>query len=165
MHTRQVAGLPSQRQRLQRKIQGAALSSTTKEAALSALDRLPDGNMLCHGDFHPDNILMSSRGAIIIDWPDATQGNPLADVARTSLLARVAGLPRSTPGRWVLKSGRTLFHHIYLRQYLGRHAASRRELEAWLLPVAAARASEDIPAERHRLTALIDALLRERRGE
>lgn len=91
-----------------------------------------DGNVLCHGDFHPDNILMSPRGAVIIDWPDASQGHPLADVARTSLLARLAELPPGIPGRRALQYGRALFHQIYLRGYLKRQRARRRELDAWL---------------------------------
>ena len=162
MHTHQVSGLPSLRQRLERRIRSVTLSTRIKDATLSALDRLPDGHALCHGDFHPGNILMTSRGPVIVDWLDAAQGNPLADVARTSLLARVAELPPGTARRWVFQSARTLFHRIYLRRYLERHRASRGELDAWLLPVAVARVSEDIPAERRRLAALIDMLLRRR---
>lgn len=48
-------------------------------------------------DFHPDNVLLAARGPVIIDWPDATRGQPLADVARTSLLLRLGGLPPGWP--------------------------------------------------------------------
>lgn len=90
MHSREIAGFPLQRERLESNIQAAeVLPATTREAVLNLLRRLPDGNAVCHGDFHPDNIIMSSRGPIIIDWLTATQGNPLADVAKD--LAAPAG--------------------------------------------------------------------------
>jgi len=67
--------LPSQRQQLKTKILNAKpLSSSLKQAALAVLSKLPDGSFLCHGDFHPDNILMSKRGPIILDWVDAARG-------------------------------------------------------------------------------------------
>jgi len=130
-------------------------SAELKEQALEALERLPDGDALCHGDFHPDNILMSPRGPVIIDWPDATSGHPLADVARSSLLMRVGGLPPGTARRWLVESMRALFHAVYVRRYFGLRPGAREQLAAWQLPVAAARLSEDIPEERERVLALV----------
>ena len=70
--------LPSQRQRLEDKIRSAAvLPPDLRQAALRSLGQMPDGDRLCHGDFHPGNILMTAHGPIIIDWPDATRGNPM----------------------------------------------------------------------------------------
>lgn len=160
MHACAAPELPSLRQRLESKIRAAeALPADWKDAALQALDQLPAGGVLCHGDFHPDNILMTSQGAIIIDWPDATRGHPLADVARTSLLLQTGGLPPGTAQRWLIQSLRALFHAIYLKCYfrLRPTSASRRQLAAWRLPVAAARLSEDIPEERDRVLALVAA--------
>ena len=108
--------LPSQRHQLEDAIRNAkALPENMKEAALKVLDHLPDGNALCHGDFHPDNVMVSSRGPIIIDWIIATQGNPLADAARTSLLLRLGDPPPGTRGRWLINSGRGLYHSTYLK--------------------------------------------------
>jgi Ser/Thr protein kinase RdoA (MazF antagonist) len=81
------ADVPAQRTRLQRKINSAdALSVSLKASLLKTLDTLPDGNRVCHGDFHPANVLMSGKDANIIDWIDAARGNPLADVARTTII-------------------------------------------------------------------------------
>ena len=159
IHTRTLPELPSQRLRLESRIRGAEiLTVSTKDAVLRALGDLPDGSVLCHGDFHPGNILLSPRGAIVIDWMDASAGNPLADVARTAVLLRLGVLPPGTIGRWLLESGRILFHRVYLRRYIQLRPVSREQIAAWHLPVAAARLAEDIP-EQGRLLGLIQALL------
>jgi aminoglycoside phosphotransferase (APT) family kinase protein len=166
MHACLAPELPSLRRRLADKIRAAEpLSPGLKEAALNALDRLPDDNVLCHGDFHPDNVLMSQSGPIIIDWPDATRGHPLADVARSQLLMQVGGLPPGTTRRWLIQSLRASFRTRYLRRYFQLRPASREQLAAWQLPVAAARLSEDIPEERERVLALVKAGLSQPSGQ
>ena len=71
-----------------RKIERAqALPDDIRRRVLAALDTFPTGDRICHGDFHPGNILMTVRGEVVIDWIDVTRGNPLADLARTTILA------------------------------------------------------------------------------
>ena len=159
MHTRRILALPSQREHLQRKIRNVeALSPATKEAALKVLARLPDDSAVCHGDFHPDNILMSPRGPIVIDWMDATRGSPLADVARTSLLLQIgAPLGMSVPIRLMIESLRSVFHQTYLRRYMPLLSVSREQIAAWRAPVAAARLDDGIREEESRLVAIVEA--------
>ncbi len=135
------------------------LPAPTKETVLKVLGQLPEGSAVCHGDLHPDQIIMSLRGPIIIDWIDATQGNPLADVARTSLILQTGKVPSFIAGRWLINRFRGLFHSIYLRSYLQLRPASREQIAAWQLPVTAARLTEDIPEEKDHLLALIEASL------
>ncbi len=157
IHALPGAGLPAYRERLEGGIRAVqALPAHLKEAALSALARLPDGDALCHGDFHPDNVIMAARGPIIIDWMTAVRGNPLADVARTSLLLRLGALPPGTRGAWLIEIGRNLYHTIYLRRYLQLRPASREAIAAWQMPVAAARLNENVP-ENPQLLALVEA--------
>ena len=161
MHSREVPELPSQRRGLERAIQREdVLPVNTKEVVLKALEKLPNGSAVCHGDFHPDNIIMSSRGPIIIDWMAVKQGNPLADVARTSLLFQTAEVPPFIAGRWLINWVRGLSHSTYLKRYLQLRPASREQIAAWQLPVAAARLAENIPGEKDRLLALIEAKLK-----
>ncbi|HEX5596816.1 MAG TPA: alpha/beta fold hydrolase [Micromonosporaceae bacterium] len=50
----------------------------------------PAGRIL-HLDLHPDNIVLSSRGPVVIDWANAKQGPPAFDLAVSALvLAEVA---------------------------------------------------------------------------
>jgi aminoglycoside phosphotransferase (APT) family kinase protein len=156
MHACRPAGLPAQRERLQRKIQAAhPLPEALKRAALTALAQLPDDSVLCHGDFHPDNIMLATHGPVILDWTEATGGHPLADVARTTLMMRHAALPPHLPGRRLIEAGRMLWYQLYLRRYCQLRSVSPKQVEAWLLPVAAARLSEGIPEEEAPLLRLI----------
>lgn len=162
MHEKKVAGLPSQRQHLQRSIQSVpALTDQQKSTILKVLDSLPDNQILCHGDFHPDNVVMSAQGAMVIDWTTASQGNPLADAARTSLILQMGELPPGAPLfiQWMTRIGRGLFHQAYLRYYFQYHPADMQEFTRWQLPMAAARLGDGIPEERVLLLSIIDKLL------
>ena len=55
------------------------LSTEEKNAILSHLSTLERGSSICHGDFHPDNIIISKDRLITVDWITATIGNPMAD--------------------------------------------------------------------------------------
>ena len=152
LHACVTSDLPSGRRRLSAAIaDAAALPVSWKEAAWGALARLPEGAALCHGDFHPANIILSPRGPVILDWMDASAGHPLADVARTALLLQLGGLPPETPRRWMIILLRRVFYAAYLNRYLRRRAADRRVLAAWHGPVAAARLAEQVPGEERAL--------------
>jgi aminoglycoside phosphotransferase (APT) family kinase protein len=163
MHTHTMRELPSQRQQLAQEIrQASALPAEWTAAALAALDHLPDGNRLCHGDYHPDNVLMSPHGQIIIDWSEATAGNPLADVARTALIFRMGAPPPGGMSRLLNGPTRAFAQSMYVRRYGKRYPVLRAELAAWRLPIAAARLGAEIPEEQQRLLTLIDALVSNR---
>jgi uncharacterized protein (TIGR02172 family) len=152
-----VPGLPVQHDRVRNKILAAAiLSPELQQTALNLLATLPLGHYVCHGDFHPGNVLLTDKGPMIIDWIDATCGHPLADVARSSLLLQMAALPQKSPGRWVPQLGRQWFHRLYLRRYLQLCPGDQRELARWRLIYAAARLSENVP-ERPVLLAFVQA--------
>jgi len=138
------ADVPDQRGSLQRKIERAeALPTQLKTMLLNSLHSLPDGDRVCHGDFHPDNVLLSGEDTIIIDWIDATRGNPLADVARTSiiLLGAVASSKVANP---LLKIFVRAFHSTYLREYFRLRPHGQDEYQRWLPIVAGARLTEGI---------------------
>ena len=137
----------------------AALPDDRKAVALDVLQGLPDGDAVCHGDFHPDNVIMSPRGPVVLDWMNAMQGDPLGDVARTSLMLTRAAIPPTMPAKTLMAALRGYLHRVYLSHYQALRPFSPEDLEAWLLPVAAARLREDIPEERQSLLALVDALI------
>lgn len=157
MHKCEVPGLPSFSAALERRVRGLdGLPDATKETVLRLLDRLPEGNAVCHGDFHPDNVLLTERGPVILDWMTATEGNPLGDVARTSLILQMGGPPPGQRGGWLLRQASLLADRIYLRRYFALRPGSREQLARWLIPVAAGRLVEKIPGEREKLLAIIE---------
>ena len=161
IHARTASKLSSQRRRLQRTIQSVSgLAIETKAAILNDLDRLPDDNAICHGDFHPENILLTTDEPVIIDWVDATQGSPLVDVARTTLLLRFSELPPSMNERHRQKITeiRHLFCEAYLEHYTHIQSTSRKAIARWELSAAAARLSEGIGnGEKAELLEIINA--------
>lgn len=99
-----------------------------------------EGERLLHLDLHPDNILLSTRGPVVIDWTNARAGDPALDVALTWVIgATSAGL-----------MGRA-FTQLFLR-HVDRDAARRA------LPDAAAFRLADpnvTDAERARVRRLV----------
>jgi aminoglycoside phosphotransferase (APT) family kinase protein len=93
--------LPRQRDRLVSKIRRTA---ATVDASLArALTLLPPETTpprLCHGDLHPSNVILGRDGPVLVDWFDASRGDPIADVARSSLvlLSDGANPPAHLPG-------------------------------------------------------------------
>jgi uncharacterized protein (TIGR02172 family) len=139
------AEVPMQRRKLQNKIKNAdALPVYLKPKLLDALASLPDGDRVCHGDFHPANVLISENDSTVIDWIDATRGNPLADVARTSIITLGAAASSQIPNP-VLKVFVRVFHSAYLNHYFRLRPGGEDEYRRWLPIMAGARLNENIP--------------------
>lgn len=69
------------------------LSKEWKENLLLLLKELPEGDTLCHMDFHPDNVYVEDERITVLDWMTAAGGDPLADVARTEMILKFAVFP------------------------------------------------------------------------
>lgn len=88
------AKIPPQKSRLKQSINDSKiLIDKIKADLFEVLQNLPDGGALCHGDFHPDNIIITTNKTVVIDWMTATIGNPLSDVARTSIIFKFGAVP------------------------------------------------------------------------
>ena len=87
------AELADLRQVLAARIQAAAVPRHLRAFAARVLDGLPDGDRLCHGDYHPGNVLLADGRTAVIDWGAATRGAPEADHARTERGCRRSWAP------------------------------------------------------------------------
>jgi len=112
------------------------LGEVQKRILLGRLAEMPEGDRLCHGDFHPKNVLGAASQPIVIDWPDACRGDPAADVCRSYLL---------------LKHNAEEIAEPYLDAWCGMTGVARGKVTAWLPHIAAARLAENIPEELDRL--------------
>ncbi len=146
VHQIEARDLPMQAKVLEQKIKVAALDDTIKTSIIQKLTGLVHQKQrLCHGDFHPFNVLQSEQSFWIIDWVDATCGDPLADACRTYL---------------ILKQYLTRMAEIYLRLYCKQAQVTQEEVLHWLPVIAAARLSENLTRqEEHDLVKLIHSLL------
>lgn len=143
--------LPATREVLRGRIRAeAAIPDDLRVAALDSLDGLPDGDALCHGDFQADNVLLSPQRAVVIDWGNATRGDPDADLARTALMMRVGSIPPGTPAliRWGSLVGRRAFRRAYLRGYARARRYDPGGMDRWTLARAVERLADRIPDER-----------------
>jgi aminoglycoside phosphotransferase (APT) family kinase protein len=141
---------------------GDTLSPPVQEAVLRLLDSLPDDDTLCHGDFHPDNVILSPKGPVIIDWPNAARGCPLADVARTMVMLRF-GHPVQQISLWLrlaMMLVRRLFIAEYLRSYFKQSPYTPQQLPLWEIVLAAHRLREHIPGEAEFLVNFVESRLR-----
>ena len=127
------------------------------ETALDRLARLPEGEMLCHMDFHPEQVMVTATGQFVLDWMTAHSSQPAADVARTIVLLRFGPVLNAS---WLMQNLINLLRGIFLRTYLRHYlklnpAVTIAAIEAWLPLVALARLAENIPGEKGKLEAFL----------
>jgi tRNA A-37 threonylcarbamoyl transferase component Bud32 len=153
--------LPSIKSRLHSSIEAPSnVSAILKKKALAALSELPDGRSICHGDLHPENVILASDGPTVLDWVDATIGHPLADVARTSLLLEI-WLPAKIieQSKSMSRERHARLCQGYLDTYFELIDASMEEFDQWLLPVSVGRLCQQVPGEEVKLMEIIEGLL------
>jgi aminoglycoside phosphotransferase (APT) family kinase protein len=154
--------LPELRARLGEQIRGSdQVPDAYAEFALRELGELPEGDRLCHGDFHPGNVLRAADGLVVIDWPNATRGDYHSDFARTTLMMRLGDPPPGAP--WLIRFGAK-----FVRRLLGSSYASgyRKSLAVdpalhmrWEFVRAIHRLQDGIESEREKLLRLIEERL------
>lgn len=120
------------------------ISDSTKYELLTRLNSMPKHTKLCHGDFNPDNIIVTESGKLYaIDWVHATQGNASADVARTYLL---------------LALGSIEIAERYMDCFCKKTATDKKYVQNWLPIVAAAQLGKNKPEEKELLSRWADVV-------
>lgn len=114
------------------------LNIERRSKLLGILADLPDGNNLCHGDFHFGNLLMGKQGTYIIDFMNICKGVQNYDIARTLYLIEMTPVPENTQNQQEIKEMKRQAADIYL----GEMGVERDFLTDWSAVTAAARLSE-----------------------
>lgn len=138
IHSRPGTHLGSLKARLAANIAGMP-DEALRRRLLHGLAALPEGDRLCHGDFHPWNILGPPGREVVVDWLDACTGDPAADVCRSYVLMRPVAPDLAM---------------AYVETYAAAAGESRDRILAWLPFVAAARLAEGVPDEAETLMAM-----------
>ncbi len=162
IHKHSARDLPAQKERFTYLIRlSSHLLGYRTRKILDYMKSLPDGENICHGDLYLNNIIVSGNKLVPIDWGNAYKGNPLGDVARTGLIIRSPARPYGFPDALVILSHfpRTLGYWVYMNEYMRLASVEYKDIDAWVLPVAAAKISDNIPGERDWLLNIIDERL------
>ncbi|MGD0852516.1 MAG: phosphotransferase [Acidimicrobiales bacterium] len=89
---------------------------------LTAPDWMPDGpfspgNRILHLDLHPLNVILANNGPVVIDWTNASRGNPMVDVAATWVLLASGSVPGGRLDAAKAKVGRGVLLRGFLRTF------------------------------------------------
>jgi RIO-like serine/threonine protein kinase len=138
IHTKTNPLLVKLKDKISRQINGLdEIDGNVKYDLLTRLEGMPKHTKLCHGDFSPDNIIVTDKGKLYaVDWVHATQGNASADVARTYLLLALDNIKLADK---------------YLDTFCEKTGTTRQYVQNWLPIVAAAQLEKKRPDERELL--------------
>ncbi len=135
VHATPAPELRPMSERLRQQIQTvSSIPENRKAELLDQLQVIAAETCLCHGDFHVQNIMVTNDQLAIIDWMDATRGNPLLDVCRSYLL--YLGVDSSVA-------------ELYLAEYCRQSGVIPEAVARWLPVMAAARLSEHLSPDEH----------------
>jgi aminoglycoside phosphotransferase (APT) family kinase protein len=147
-----VVGIPAQRTTIEQFLSATnGLDSETRRHVLARLKELAQGTSLCHGDFHPENIILAGNKATVLDWTVANLGDVTGDVARTGVI--LSGYLETMRARQAEATAIHQFIQRYLFRYQQSGRFSAEKYRDWIPIVAAARLSEGIEEQREWLIA------------
>lgn len=163
IHKYSAERLTPQKQRLKLAIKDSAkILGNKQKKIIDYLESLPTGNSVCHGDLHFKNVIISQNDMIAIDWNNAYKGNPLGDVVRTCMMISSPALLFTIPSIITepYMFAKSILCKKYLNEYMRLANVSFENIDAWVLPVVAARLREKIPGEKKWLMNIINKRLR-----
>lgn len=144
IHSKTVPLLGKLKDELSRQIEAlTCIDNSRKYELLTRLESMPKHKKLCHGNFTPINIIISSDKTYIVDWVAARQGNASADVARTYLMLSL-DFPEAA--------------ELYLDSFCKKSGTAKQYVQAWLPIVAAAELTCGKPEEKDLLLKWIDII-------
>lgn len=165
IHGHSAPAMPSQRENIKHDIRRSLhLLPAEKEAVISLMERLPLKMQLCHGDPNPGNFLIRDDKAVVIDWTNASIGNPEADLAEYIVMIRYAILPPHLPNEAavIFDTKREDIICEFMKEYETLSGIAYADIEPWMIPIAARKlAADGISDEEKHL--LVNAIRRELR--
>jgi len=145
VHRQKAPLLNKLKDKMHRKISQTDLNATTRYELHTRLESMPNHDKVCHGDFNPSNIIISTDGKpYILDWSHATQGNASADAARTYLLFCLANETETA--------------EKYLKLFCNKSDTAKQYVQKWIPIVAASQSVKGKPEERELLLRWVDVI-------
>lgn len=157
INRKSIPGLPDGREQLRHGISSSPhLDSDQRGKILALLDSIPVGRSVCHGDYHPDNVILTGTGPVVIDWMTASSGSRWGDVARTHLILSIGAKAAGKQVHPLIRMLIRLYDRMYLNRYHSFVPDTEHEMERWLPILAAARLNEGIALERDSLMKIVE---------
>lgn len=153
IHQKRISGMPNQDEMIKDRISRAAyLTQEEKQNICRIVDNLPSKDSLCHGDPNPGNFIIRDGKPVIIDWMNASIGNPAADIAEYITMIKYAVLPPEIPNSFCdfFDSIRDLVIQTFLDEYIKLSNMAYREIEQWMIPVMAGKLSADAISDKEK---------------
>ena len=134
------------KEKFTRKLESATnIDENTKYELLQRLQGMKNHNKLCHGDYHPSNVIVKDDGTVyVIDWAHVTQGNASADAARTYLLFSI--------------DNKEEIAEKYLNLFSEKSGIPKRNIQRWIPIVAATQKTKNIEEEQEFLSKWINVV-------
>ena len=134
------------KEKFTRKLENATnIDENTKYELLQRLQGMKNHNKLCHGDYHPSNVIVKEDGTVyVIDWAHVTQGNASADAARTYLLFSI--------------DNKEEVAEKYLNLFSEKSGIEKNNIQRWIPIVAATQMTKNIEEEQEFLSKWINVV-------
>ena len=138
--------------RLHDLVHAVPLSGLPELAALPGWTGPADGDVLLHRDLHPQNVILTERGPMIIDWEGAARGPAIADVGLTWAIIGFSEVPLPPVRAALARALQASFTRSFVR------AAGPLD-ETWRTTAIRMRLTDPnlLPSEAARLRKLVDA--------
>jgi thiamine kinase-like enzyme len=102
-------------------------------------------SLLCHGDFHFNNIIITKNNDLkIIDWMNAGKGDPLFDVCRSYLMLKAPSTSRGVLYRFFANFIKSHIAEMYLNSYCKFNKIEQDAILSWKKLVAQVRIAEGV---------------------
>lgn len=137
IHSVSIPDIIKLKHKLQRQINSLdVLDNSKKYELLTKLEAMPKHSKLCHGNFGPENVIVTDTGMVyLLDWVAASRGNASADVARTYLKLALYSTEDAEK---------------YMKLFCEKTGTSRKYVQEWLPIMAASQLAEGAQEKRQR---------------
>lgn len=155
--------VPPQREIMKQQILSVSyLNEEEKESVISILNSLPQKSNLCHGDPNPNNMLIRNGELVMIDWMNASMGNPETDIAEYIIMIKYAILPSDTPQNVVKNFDlvRENIIKVFMDEYTKLTGIGFDQVDPWIVPVATRKLTADGICEEEKQLLLKEIKLR-----